>query len=144
MIKDSLQLTVPSWQLKKNWITNLPVMFRYKHYPHIIFSSTLDPEHFISFPGYVNQLALIKIWYVQKISSLKNRSQCESHNLLLHHWIWPILGYVVGKQMMQDLTRAILKIWPRLKFIMDYVWVYQHTRKYKCTAARKIVMLWGQ
>ena len=38
MIKDSWQPAVPSWQLKRKWITKLPVMFRYKHDPHITFS----------------------------------------------------------------------------------------------------------
>ena len=38
MIKDSWQHTMPSWQLRRKWIINLPVLFRYKHDPHIIFS----------------------------------------------------------------------------------------------------------
>ena len=38
MIKDSWQPIVPSWQLRRKWIINLPVMFRYKHDPNIIFS----------------------------------------------------------------------------------------------------------
>ena len=38
MIKDSWQPTVSSWQLKRKWIINLSIMFRYKHDPNIIFS----------------------------------------------------------------------------------------------------------